>query len=56
MLVSILVVLIVAGVLLWAVMQLPLDPAIKAVARVVVIVAVVLWLLKAFGLWTGHLP
>lgn len=56
MLVSILVVIIVAGVLLWGLTQLPLDPAIKSVARVVVIVAVVLWVLKAFGLWNGQLP
>jgi hypothetical protein len=54
--VEILVVLVIAGVLLWAVAQLPLDPVIVRIARVVVVVVVVLWLLKAFGLWSGRLP
>lgn len=56
MIVSIIVVLIVAGVLLWAAMQLPIDPAFKNIIRVVVIVAAVLWLLKVAGLWSGALP
>jgi hypothetical protein len=56
MIVSILVALIVCGVLLWAVMQLPIDPVIKNIARVVVVVLLVLWLLRVLGLWGGHLP
>lgn len=56
MIVSILVALVVCGLLLWAAMQLPLDPAIKGIIRVVVIVLLVLWLLRAFGLWHGGLP
>lgn len=49
-LISIIVVLIVVGVLLWAVDMIPMDPAIHTIIRVVVIVAVVIWLLRAFGL------
>jgi hypothetical protein len=56
MIISILVALIIAGLLLWAAMQLPLDPTIKQLIRVVVIVVLVLWLLKAFGLWSGGFP
>jgi hypothetical protein len=48
--------LIIAGVLLWGAMQLPLDPTIKVIIRVVVIIALVFWLLSAFGLWHGALP
>ena len=38
------VTLVVVGVLLWAVQAIPMDAAIRNILRVVVIVAVVLWL------------
>lgn len=57
MLVSILVPLILAGLVLWAITQFPLDAAIVRIIRVVVIVAVVLWLLGAFfGFPAGWAP
>lgn len=56
MIVSILVVLILAGLALWVVAQLPLDATIVRIIRVVVIVAVVLYLLKVIGWWPGGLP
>jgi hypothetical protein len=52
-LISILVALIIAGLILWVVGQIPLDPWIQKIIRVVVVVFVVLWLLQAFGLWSG---
>lgn len=53
-LVSLVVTLIVVGVLLWLVNNyIPLDPKIKMILNVVVIIAVVLWLLSAFGLLSG---
>lgn len=49
--IGILVVLIVIGLLLWAVETLiPMDAWIKKVIRVVAIVFICLWLLQAFGL------
>lgn len=49
-LVSLVVVLIVIGVLLWAVnTYIPLDPKIKNIINVVVVIAVVIWLLNVFG-------
>lgn len=54
-LVSVVITLIVVGVLLWLVnTYIPMDAKIKQVLNVVVLVAVVLWLLSAFGLF-GHL-
>ena len=50
-LVSIVVVLIVVGVLLWLVGMIPMDATIQTIIRVVVIIAVVVWLLKALGLF-----
>ena len=49
-LISVVLVLIVVGVLLWLVGLIPMDATIHNIIRVVVIVAVVLWLLRAFGL------
>lgn len=46
--ITILVVLALVGVLLWAITQFPMDPAIANIIRVVAIVAVVLWLLTKF--------
>lgn len=49
-LVSIVVVLIVVGVLLWLVNNyIPMDSKIKNILNIVVVIVVVLWLLQAFG-------
>jgi hypothetical protein len=50
-LLTILIVLIVVGVLLWLVnTYLPMDRKIKNILNVVVVIVVIIWLLKAFGL------
>jgi hypothetical protein len=49
-LISLIVVLIAVGVLLWAVnAYIPMDPKIKNIMNIVVVIAVVLWLLQVFG-------
>jgi hypothetical protein len=49
-LITVVVVLIVVGVLLWLVnTYIPMDGKIKSIINVVVVIAVVLWLLSAFG-------
>lgn len=53
-LVSLIVVLIVVGVILWLINNyLPMDGKIKSILNAVVVIAVVLWLLQAFGLLTS---
>lgn len=48
-LISVVVVLIVVGVLLWlANTYLPMDEKIKQILNIVVVIAVVLWLLSLF--------
>lgn len=50
-LLGIIIVLVVVGVLLWAVNSfIPMDPNIRKILTVVVIIAVLLFLLQAFGL------
>ena len=49
-LVTVIVVLIVVGVLLWLINNyLPMDGKIKSILNAVVVIVVVLWLLQAFG-------
>jgi len=49
-LLTILIVLIVAGVLLWLVNNyIPMDRKIKNIFNVVVVIIVIVWLLKIFG-------
>jgi cation transporter-like permease len=50
-LLTLIVVLIVVGVLLWLVNNyVPMDGKIKSILNAVVVILVVLWLLQAFGL------
>ena len=50
-LLTILIVLIVVGVILWLVnTYIPMDRKIKSILNAVVVIVVIIWLLKAFGL------
>jgi hypothetical protein len=54
-LLTILLVLIVAGILLYVVnAYVPMDGKIKSILNIVVVIVVVVWLLKVFGLF-GYL-
>ena len=49
-LISLIVVLIVTGVILWLInTYIPMDRKIKSILNGVVVIVVVLWLLKVFG-------
>ena len=48
-LISIIVTLVVIGLLLYQVDLIPMDRTIKQIIRIIVIIAVVVWLLQAFG-------
>ena len=48
---TIIIVLIVVGVLLWLVnTYIPMDRKIKNILNIVIVIALILWLLRAFGL------
>ncbi|MEO6911923.1 MAG: Thivi_2564 family membrane protein [Edaphobacter sp.] len=49
-LISIIVTLIVIGLLLYLVGLIPMDGTIKQIIRVVILIAVIVWLLQTFGL------
>ena len=49
-LINVVIALIIVGVLLWLInTYLPMDGKIKSILNIVVVVAVVLWLLRGFG-------
>jgi hypothetical protein len=56
MLINLIVTLIVVGLLLWLVNNyIPMDSKIKSILNVVVVIAVVIWLLRMFGVLGGAL-
>jgi hypothetical protein len=51
-LLTIVLVIVVVGILLWlANSYLPMAASIKKLLNIVVVVVMVIWLLKVFGLW-----
>lgn len=49
-LISLVVMLMIVGILLWLInTYIPMDPKIKQIINVVVIICVVVWLLRVFG-------
>jgi len=54
-LLTILLVIVVAGVLLWVINSyIPMQSTLKRILNVVVVIVVIIWLLKVFGLF-GYL-
>ena len=50
-LISLIVILVVVGVILWLVnTYIPMDAKIKSILNVIVVIVVVLWLLQVFGI------
>jgi hypothetical protein len=52
--INVVIILIVVGLLLYLVNRfIPMDYKIKQILNIVVVIAVIIWLLKAFGLLNG---
>ena len=52
-LIQVIITLIVVGVLLWLINRyIPMAVSIKSILNAVIVIAVVVWLLKVFGLWS----
>lgn len=50
-LISLILVLVIVGVLLWLInTYIPMDGKIKTIMNVLVVIVVILWLLQSFGL------
>ena len=49
---TIILVLVAAGVALWLINSyIPMDNTIKKILNAVVIIVIIIWLLKVFGIW-----
>ena len=54
---SLILSLLIVGVVLWAINRyIPMDHKIKSILNIVVVVLVVLWLLRLFGVLGGSVP
>ena len=52
-LLTVIIILVVVGVLLWLVnTYIPMQSTIKVILNVVIVIVVIVWLLKEFGLFT----
>ncbi len=52
-LIEVVVVLIVVGVILWLINSyVPMASSIKSLLNAVVVIALIVWILKVFGLWS----
>lgn len=53
-LITVILALIAVGVLLWLVnVYIPMQPPIKQILNAIVIIVVVVWLLRVFGIWAA---
>ena len=54
MLLNVIISIVVVGVILWMVeTYVPMSPPIKSILRVVIVLALILWLVRVFGLLGG---
>jgi hypothetical protein len=52
-LIEVVIVLIVVGVVLWLInTYIPMAAAVKSLLNAVVVIVLIVWLLKVFGLWS----
>lgn len=50
--ITIIIVLVVVGLILYLVNKyLPMDEKIKLILNIVIVIILIIWLLKAFGVW-----
>lgn len=55
--ISLILTLVIVGVVLWAINRyIPMDHKIKSILNIVVVILVVLWLLRLFGVLGGSVP
>jgi transcriptional regulator of nitric oxide reductase len=49
---TILITLVVVGFVMWLINRIPMQRTIKTIVNVIVVIFVIVWLFKIFGLWT----
>jgi hypothetical protein len=49
--ITIIITLVIVGFVLWLINYIPMQPMIKKIVNSIVVIFVILWLFKIFGLW-----
>ena len=49
--ITVLITLVVTGFVLWLINRIPMQRTIKTIVNAIVVIVVVIWLFKIFGLW-----
>ncbi len=49
--ITIIITLVVVGFVLWLINYIPMQPIIKKIVNSIVVIFVLVWLFKIFGLW-----
>ena len=49
--ITVLITLVVTGFVLWLINRIPMQRTIKTIVNTIVVIVVVVWLFKIFGLW-----
>lgn len=53
-LITVVITLIIVGLILWLINRyIPMAGSIKSILNVVVVIAVIIWLLRVFNIWSG---
>jgi hypothetical protein len=56
-LLTVVIYLVIVGLILWLINRfIPMASSIKSILNIVVVIAVIIWLLRVFGIWGGDLP
>jgi len=51
---TVVLVLVIVGVVLWLVnTKIPMDPTVKTILNIVVVIFLIIWLLKVAGVWAS---
>lgn len=51
---TVLLVLVVAGLIVYLINRfIPMDATIKSILNIVVVIIIIIWLLKVFGVWSA---
>ena len=55
-LISVIITLVVVGLILWVINRyIPMASSIKSILNIVVIILVIVWLLRLFGIWGSRI-
>jgi len=49
---TVIITLVVVGFVMWLINLIPMQPAVKKIVNAVIVIFIVVWMFKIFGLWS----